>query len=446
MHRVLVLLIWLIFGLALAGPVAAGLSDDKSPLAAFERSHALVVGIDEYRGSGFRDLGNAVRDARAVEALLKAQDYDVTLLTDRQATKAAILGWFRQLVPKLGPNDRVVFFFGGHGYTVRNQTTNDETGYLIPWGTSGQRDWLDLLEIYAVADQIDVARHQLFVLNSCFGGLFGSLRSGFRDPNALDLLSDLAQQKARQYLAAGNADQEVIDGPQGGLSPFARLFIDGVRTGAADRDRDGYITFREMESYLQPEVYRVTRGLQTPIGGTMRRHRGGEYLFRVDTAVAATPQAPAAPQTGAPQGTRGAPVRVSAEFDLEAAREPVERLYDAWRRLDFAAYMDVWAPDAVQYIANQPPRRVPEIRARRTNDFQRFSSVDVPRFNIVMGPRNGNVVELTAFYEMTFRTRDNRCFVEIQKERYLVRFEPARNRWRIVENRDYLLPGKARRC
>lgn len=52
-------------------------------------------------------------------------------LCDEQATQQAILEWLRDNLPvKTGPNDRVVFFFAGHGVTH----PRSGRGYLVPYG------------------------------------------------------------------------------------------------------------------------------------------------------------------------------------------------------------------------------------------------------------------------------------------------------------------------
>jgi hypothetical protein len=58
----------------------------------FERSYAVVIGIDHYTSPIWPQLQYGVKDGRAIEAYLRTQNYDeIILLYDQQATKQAIV-------------------------------------------------------------------------------------------------------------------------------------------------------------------------------------------------------------------------------------------------------------------------------------------------------------------------------------------------------------------
>lgn len=64
---------------------------------------ALIIGINEYQDNKIPDLKTAVNDARALSDLLKGEYgfTDVTLLTNREASSAAIERALRRLVDSL---------------------------------------------------------------------------------------------------------------------------------------------------------------------------------------------------------------------------------------------------------------------------------------------------------------------------------------------------------
>jgi uncharacterized caspase-like protein len=77
---------------------------------------ALVVGINEYEGAGYR-LPSCVADARAAAALLR-DTYgfaDVRELYDGEVSRDSIVTGLAALVASLNPSDRVVFYYSGHG-------------------------------------------------------------------------------------------------------------------------------------------------------------------------------------------------------------------------------------------------------------------------------------------------------------------------------------------
>ena len=54
------------------------------------KKHALLVGVNVYQHEKLPELKYAVNDVTELHKILKTAHYDVTLLTDAQATKAVI--------------------------------------------------------------------------------------------------------------------------------------------------------------------------------------------------------------------------------------------------------------------------------------------------------------------------------------------------------------------
>ena len=91
----------------------------------YKSSHALIVGIDDYRG-GWPRLSNAVKDAGLVAAELERRGFDVTLkanLTSPQL-KAAFEEFF--IIKGEDPAARLFVWYAGHGYS------EDGEGFLVP--------------------------------------------------------------------------------------------------------------------------------------------------------------------------------------------------------------------------------------------------------------------------------------------------------------------------
>ena len=88
-----------------------------SSVAAAQAKRALVVGVDQYDDPW--QLNGCVNDALAIADILREKfDFshdDITLLTDAEATKDAILDAFDDLIDATNAGDVVVFYFAGHG-------------------------------------------------------------------------------------------------------------------------------------------------------------------------------------------------------------------------------------------------------------------------------------------------------------------------------------------
>lgn len=397
--------------------------------ASFGTNHAVVIGIDEYDGQ-WPSLQYAVADARRVARFLEAQGYSVTLLLDGEATRESILGAFRQAATTLGQDDRFLFYFGGHGHTDRLVGT--EQGYLVPSGASGIGGMIAMEEIRSLSGLMNNVRHQLFLLNSCYGGTIGTLRGAVSlvQKERPDYLEQIAQRPARQFMAAGGPDQQVLDGGPGGLSWFTHYFLEAVEDGGADLDGDGIVTFPEMQAYLLP---RASNGTQTPTSGALPGHAFGEYMFDVPVGK---PQQPAQEFTVA----AAEPVAETSQLrdialDFDAMQQPIHGLYAAWEGLDLDAYAAQWSASAVQHVGGKK-RGFADIIARRAKLFPRLASVEVERYQVWYRGFDNGVASFDASYDMAFYFKDGRVLRESERETYSTR--KVEGRWLIVENRDYL--------
>jgi hypothetical protein len=211
-----------------------------------------------------------------MERFLRQQGFEVIPLYNRQATKAAIISKMQSnLAPRLRQQDRVLVFFAGHGYTERLAGQN--FGYIVPYdGTGDAATYISMEELQAQSRKLGAAKHQLFIMDACYGGLLGT-RSGGVDETHPAYLEEVTKRKTRQILTAGGKDQQVVDGGPGGYSVFTGYLLRALQESLADGNGDGYITFAEMTGYLVPAA---TNTYQTPASFTLPGHEGGEFVFR----------------------------------------------------------------------------------------------------------------------------------------------------------------------
>jgi hypothetical protein len=85
----------------------------------------------------------------------------------------------------------------------------------------------------------------------------------------------------REFMTSGSADELVPD-----KSIFKSEFISGIE-GAADTDKDGYVTGTELGEYLLKQVVSYSRGCQHPQYGKIRNPLldKGDFVFVVNVHV-----------------------------------------------------------------------------------------------------------------------------------------------------------------
>lgn len=253
----------------------------------YNNSFALIIGINSYPKS---PLSYARHDAEAIQKILVEKfnfpEENTNLLVDEAATGAAIIETFLKFANgDIDPNDRILVFFAGHGYTHSGK--RGEVGYLVP--VDGSPDNLASLirwdELTRNADLIP-AKHMLFVMDACYGGLAITRSPG---PGSMRFLKNMLQRFTRQVITAGKADEVVADagGPLPEHSVFTGHLLQGLEGNAATPD--GVICANGLMVYVYEKVAKDINSRQTPHFGFV--DGDGDFIFTapmLDTLIAET--------------------------------------------------------------------------------------------------------------------------------------------------------------
>jgi hypothetical protein len=208
------------------------------------RVFAVMVGISDYPGSG-NDLPLTAEDARKLQQALQRQGTlaaESVILTDGQATRAAVRQAFQRVAAVAGPNDLFLFFYSGHGNQVRGQVNATEP--------DGKNETIEMVDGAITDEELNTMFQQvrsstsLLILDSCFSG--GFARNVVSRPGVMGLFSseeDLTSSVAEKFQAGG----------------FLSHFIQTGFAGNADENRDGVITAGELGAYVRREFAREER-------------------------------------------------------------------------------------------------------------------------------------------------------------------------------------------
>ncbi|MEU9332298.1 caspase family protein [Streptomyces sp. NPDC048290] len=233
------------------------------------RRRALLIGIGRYEDERWSPLGAPARDAEALGRVL-ADDgiggYQVTSVVDQPAYLVQRV--LQRFLTEAGRDDELLVYFSCHGI-------KDYDERLFFAGTDTLREPL-LLQSYAVpaafvSEQLQSCRadRKVLLLDCCFSGAIrpgakGAEESGvgfagsFRGSGTVVISATDEIQ-----LAFETVPDDDGDGDGDGLSVFTAAVVQGLRTGAADVDGDGFVSALDLHRYLSAEM-RTGRTRQTP--------------------------------------------------------------------------------------------------------------------------------------------------------------------------------------
>lgn len=250
----------------------------------YRRTWALIVGVNNYRDREIAPLQYAVHDAKGVETLLRERfQFDhIISRYEEEATKKNIVAALFDSLKSAHEEDGVFVFIATHGGTEK--TNEGELGYFVPYDGKWEsyRDNITESEIRDAARLIK-AKHIFFVVDACYSGLLLAKRGHSPGSSAtvnFNAIRSLAASRARNVLAAGGPNEQVLDGGLENHSIFTGRFLEGLR-GAADRDGDSYITASEVSEFVRDRVSNdaLLRSVrQNPIFGGLTAD-DGQFLF-----------------------------------------------------------------------------------------------------------------------------------------------------------------------
>jgi len=262
-------------------------------------------------------LDAAARDAEEIAEVLANPDigaFEVTPVVDRSAQEIRLA--VQDFLEERRRGDLVVVYLSCHGlldkqdrlYLAAHDTRKDRLA-----ATGVEAKWLwDRLEECRAASQI-------VILDCCNSGAFG--RPGGKGEADTDLRLQerfTTQGRGRAVLTASRANQRSWEGdPVGGVtgpSVFTSAVVEGLRTGAADTDGDGYVSVDEAYAYAYQKVIAVGAG-QIP-QKWMSGGEGNLLLARSAGGLTIIP-APLPEDLRSPLDSRYPAVRVGAVNALE---------------------------------------------------------------------------------------------------------------------------------
>ncbi|GGL11418.1 peptidase C14 [Deinococcus radiotolerans] len=138
--------------------------------AAQAESRALLIGVAEYQdGSRLDGVSDDVQLMRDVAVKMGFTPAQIVTLRNQEATKQGILDAVARLARDVGPGERALLYFSGHGTQVPDQDGDERDGCdeaLLPYDLAHP---LTDDELSAATARVQTP-HVLMVVDSCFSG------------------------------------------------------------------------------------------------------------------------------------------------------------------------------------------------------------------------------------------------------------------------------------
>lgn len=231
--------------------------------------YALLIGISNYT-KGLDPLPSAVKDVDALRQVLlnpeigSFADGDVVVLKD--AEKGAIETAIYDLFANRKPDDLLLFYFSGHG------VTDDRRDFYFS-GTSTSKEALPPTAVSSVYVQSEMDRsrsqRQVAILDCCHSGAFPKGMKA-KDIGTVDIKLG---GEGRAILTAADSSQYAFEQEGFELSLYTHFLVEGLKTGAADRDEDGDVSVDELHVYVEGKVKSVNNSMSPKFFGQKEGHR-----------------------------------------------------------------------------------------------------------------------------------------------------------------------------
>lgn len=239
----------------------------KSPEASSDL-YVMAVGINEYKNPQYKlNYGKADAEgfSNALESKSKGifKNIDKVTVFDTQADRINILKTLETIKVKSKASDVFILFYAGHGVMSETDNGGKSDFYLVPFDITQytkeeqlKQKGISASELKQFCSEIK-AQKQLLVLDACQSG--GAVEAfAMRGAAEEKAILQLARSTGLVVFASTGTDQYATEFKQLGHGVFTYVIMKGL-SGEADANKDGKVTVKELDAYLNDMVPELTQ-------------------------------------------------------------------------------------------------------------------------------------------------------------------------------------------
>lgn len=227
---------------------------------------ALLIGINRYEPELF-NLPSAVKDVKAFQKRLvdkhigQFQEEDVIVVLPEydqktqaetgELTEQSIQDWIYDFFTGRDKDDVLILYFSGHALINNNGTLFFAATDTKKYDTGGELIESTAIPASFIRQTMDDSQceNKVVILDCCFSG---TIKDDYSVKNTVDIKAELGG-SGRIILASSNS----VDYPfkeDKELSFYTTALLEGIETGDADIDKDGWVDFKELHEYIDKKL------------------------------------------------------------------------------------------------------------------------------------------------------------------------------------------------
>ncbi len=278
------------------------------------KKRALLIGVSQYN-AGLNPIPGAKKDVEDMKRVLENPELggfdEVKALIDPDLEQ--IRGDISHLFRSSGKQDLVLLYFSGHGIL---DYEDDGSLYLATPATGGSRFQATSVEARFIQKEMNSnpLQQRVVILDCCYSGAF---QEGWapKSTDRVDIQGQFNQPqqdqaKGQAVLTSSSATQKTSESKQvrglavlassdklsfehEGAGLYTQYLVDGIETGAADIDKNGTISTRQLHNYaaekvkvvrpaMEPLFYHYRNGSDIVLANSPRNDPELEYRLEVE--------------------------------------------------------------------------------------------------------------------------------------------------------------------